>query len=103
MTQPDTRPTTNISNTNYGARFSTLIGGWDWSAFAYRSMSVQPTFYRSVITAPTPTIQYTPQHDPIVQLGGTVTKDFRSFVVRGEAVYTADRGFSVRSARSHVP
>src|SRR5512139_3939564 len=42
---PD-RPSRNLSNSNYGVRANTLLGGWDLAAFYYRSYSTQPTFYR---------------------------------------------------------
>ena len=91
---PD-RPATNLSNSNYGVRANTLVGGWDLAAFYYRSFSTQPTFYRvSGGTAGDPPV-YQPRYDRIWQAGATVTKDFDDFVMRGETVYTAGQGFSV--------
>lgn len=91
----DLTPKRNLKNSNFGLRASTLQSGWDLSAFYYRSTDVTPTFYREVAVAPTPTLTFTPRHDRIWQAGGTVTKDFRSFVGKAEAVYTAGRKFNV--------
>jgi hypothetical protein len=89
----DEQPARTLSNTNYGFRASTLHGGWDISAFYYASMSAAPTYYRQVATSPAPQIVYQPRHDQIWQVGGTATKDFRAFVLRGEAVYTHNKGY----------
>ena len=91
----DERPSDTLENTNYGLRASGLLSGWDLSAFYYRSMSTAPTFYRQVEPAPTPTVVFQPRHDRIWQVGGTLGKDLRSFVVKGEIVFTAGRGFEV--------
>jgi len=91
------RPSVTIGNGNYGLRLSTLRSGWDLSAFYYRSQSANPTFYRDVTLAPTPTTTFTPKHDRIWQLGGTLTKDFRSFVLRFETVYTSGKGYETTS------
>lgn len=88
-------PTHDLGNTNYGFRASTLQNGWDLSAFYYRSTDVSPTFYRQVTLAPVPTVSYTPRHDRIWQVGGTVGKAFQSVVAKAEAVYTSGRSFNV--------
>lgn len=87
-------PSRSLSNTNYGVRLSTLQNGWDLSAFAYRSMDVNPTFYRDAVTIPG-TFIYEARHDRIDQFGGTLAKDFGSFVLKSEAVYTHGRQFTV--------
>jgi len=91
----DVGPTRNLKNSNLGGRVSTLISGWDMSAFFYRSTDVSPTFYQDVTLAPTPTLTFTPRHDRISQTGGTVAKDFGSVVGKAEAVYTTGRSFNV--------
>jgi hypothetical protein len=91
----EVRPDRTLSNTNYGLRASTLQGGWDLSAFYYRSTDVQPTFYREVVLTPTPTLIYTPRHDRIWQAGGTLAKAFESVVAKAELVYTAGRSYNV--------
>lgn len=88
------RPTRNLRNTNYGLRLSTLRNGWDISGFAYSSMDISPTFYRDATTLPG-TLTYNARHDRINQFGSTLAKDFGSFVLKGEAVYTRGRKFSV--------
>ena len=89
------RPDNNLKNSNYGARASTLRNGWDWSAFYYRSTDVSPTFYRDVTLSPTPRLVYTPRHDRIWQAGGTLAKDFGSFVAKAETIYASGRQFNV--------
>lgn len=87
------RPARNLENGNFGVRGNTLLAGWDVAAFYYRSFSTQPTFYRvGAGNDGTPVLQ--PRYDRIGQLGATVTKDFQSFVMRGEAVYTRGQRLS---------
>jgi len=91
----EVRPDRTLSNTNYGLRASTLQGGWDLSAFYYRSTDTSPAFYREVIVTPTPTLIYTPRHDRIWQAGGTLGKAFESVVAKAELVYASGRSYSV--------
>ena len=88
-------PAHTLSNTNYGLRLSTLVDGWDLSAFAYSSMDIEPTFYRQVVAAPQPMLSYQARHNRINQYGGTLAKDFGSIVLKGEGVYTHGRDFYV--------
>ena len=88
-------PSRNLSNMNYGVRLSTLKNGWDVSGFAYSSMDIEPTFYRQYAVSPQPTAIYQARHSRINQLGGTLAKDFYSFVLKAEAVYTHGRHFYV--------
>lgn len=89
------KPSSKPANSNAGIRLSTLAAGWDLSGFYYSSLDASPTFYRDILPTPTPTVQYTPRHDRINQVGGTVTKDFGGGVLRAEAVYTTGRSYSV--------
>lgn len=93
----EVRPTRNLNNTNYGLRLSTLQNGWDVSGFAYSSMDISATFYRDAASVPG-TLIYEARHDRINQYGGTLAKDFGSFVLKGEAVYTRGRKFAVLRA-----
>ena len=88
-------PDRNFSNTNYGVRLSTLKSGWDLSAFYYSSEDAAPTFYRTTLATPTPTLQYQPVHNRIWQAGGTVGKAFGSVVFHAEGVYTSGRQYEV--------
>lgn len=90
------RPERNADNMNYGLRLSTLRAGWDVSAFYYRSSDINPTFYRDAITGPV--INYQARHDRIHQFGSTLAKDFGDIVLKGEAVYTKGRRFTVLNA-----
>lgn len=88
-------PTRNLDNGNYGARLNWLKNGWDISGFYYYSMDIQPTFYRQVdFSASAPIAYFEPRHDRISQVGSTLTKDFDSFVLKGEGVYTHGRSFT---------
>lgn len=87
------RPERNWDHMNYGVRLSTLANGWDVSGFYYRSMDNAPTFYRQIV-APS-TFVFEARHDRINQFGGTIAKDFGSVVLKGEAVYTQGRRFTV--------
>jgi hypothetical protein len=91
----EVKPSRSLGNGNYGVRVSTLTGGWDLSGFHYRSMDIEPTFYREIIQAPVPTLIFEPRHERIAQTGGTLAKDFGVFVLKGEAVYTRGRKFGV--------
>ena len=91
---PET-PARNLSNSNYGVRFNTLVSGWDLAAFYYRSMSTQPTFYRLATGDPAQPVVFQPRQDRIWQVGGTLSKDLGEMVLRAEAVYTNGQGYSV--------
>lgn len=88
----------DLENGNWGARVSHLVGGWDLSAFYYRSYDISPTVYA-----------YEPgaaslRHDRLHQVGGTFSKDLGSFVLKGEAVHTRGRSlntFTPRAALGH--
>ena len=87
-------PANRMSNTNYGLRLTQLSHGWDMSGFVYSSMDSQQTFYRQLVSVPTPYFIYTPRHDRIWQTGGTLSKDLGSFVLKAEAVYTNGRRYN---------
>lgn len=90
---PEDRSGRNIGNSNYGFRLSQLIDGWDLSAFYYHSLDAAPTFYR--VSGPFESLVFQPRHDEIDQVGGTLTKDFGSVVLKGELVYTGGRKFNI--------
>jgi hypothetical protein len=86
-------PSESLDNSAYGLRMNTLASGWDLAAFYYRSHTNSPTFYREIGGSGEPI--FTPRHDRIWKAGGTVSKDFGAFVLRGEAVYTDGQTYSV--------
>jgi hypothetical protein len=81
-------PANTLGNSNYGIRGNTLLGGWDVSAFWYRSYSRSPTFY----TLPGGIVE--PRFDRIWQVGGTANKDLGSAVMRFEGVYTGSQKYA---------
>ncbi len=83
---PD-RPSSSLSNSAYGIRANTLVGGWDIAGFYYRSFSTSPTFYRELTGVASQPFDYQPRYDRIWQAGATFNKDFGSMVLHGEAVY----------------
>jgi hypothetical protein len=74
---------------------SVLKNGWDVAGFFYEGIDASPHFIRTIENLPGPTVVYTPRHNKIWQAGGTLAKDFGTFVVKGEAIYTRGRNFSV--------
>jgi hypothetical protein len=92
---PDPRkPSRTLGNGNYGIRGNTLIDGWDLAAFYYRSFSTTPTFYVAPSTVPGLPFVFDPRYDRIWQAGGTLSKDFSDFVLRGELVYAHGQGYT---------
>lgn len=89
----EVKPDNSLGNTNWGGRLSRLIGGWDLSAFYYRSLDVAQTFYVTGFNGLQPEFQ--PRHDRISQTGGTLAKDFGAFVLKGEVVHTRGRKFNL--------
>ena len=90
-----TEPPHTVRNSNVGLRASTVRSGWDMSLFYYRSTDVNPTFYREVVLAPEPTVVFTPRHDRIWQVGGTLGKDLGPTVLKAEVIYASGRSFNV--------
>jgi hypothetical protein len=88
-------PRRRLLNTNYGLRLSMLKNGWDVSGFYYRSLDVQPTFYRQIVTVPEQAFVYQARHDKIDQVGGTLGKDLGLAVFKAEAVFTRGRRYNV--------
>lgn len=88
----EVKPSSSLGNTNWGGRLSTLVAGWDLSAFYYRSMDVSPTFFVVGNSAGAPVFE--PRHLRINQAGGTLAKDFGSFVLKSEVVHSRGRQFN---------
>ncbi len=88
-------PARNLSNSSYGARYSYLMNGWDLSGFYYHSVDASPSFFREIVSSPTPLIIYQPTHTKIDQYGLTMAKDLGPAVLKVEAVYTQDDWFNV--------
>ena len=99
MVLGETKPSSRLSNTNYGLRVSRLNNGWDRSGFIYSSMDSSPTAYVvNKLVAPVPVYQYQLRHERIWQAGGTVAKDMGGFVFKGETIYTDGRHYNVTDA-----
>ena len=83
----EVKPDNTLGNSNWGARLSRLVGGWDVSGFYYRSLDVAQTFYQIGN-------EFEPRHDRITQIGGTMAKDFGEFVLKGEMVHARGRKYN---------
>jgi len=82
------RPGQDLDGSNWGVRVSRLVGGWDLSAFYYRSYDISPTLYaleQGVARL---------RHDRLGQTGGSFSKDLDSFVLKGEMVHTHGRSLN---------
>ncbi|MGA7799180.1 MAG: DUF1302 family protein [Gammaproteobacteria bacterium] len=84
-----------LSDGAYGLRMGYLLNDWDLTAFYYNSMNRAPTFFRTVVAGPTPTVVYRPDHTRIQQVGGTMSKAFSNTVLKAEAVYTRNQYYNV--------
>ncbi len=82
-------PPKRLGHGNLGARVGRLVSGWDLTAFYYNSIDVSPVYRFDPAT-----LTFTPRHERIQQVGGTVSKDFGSLVFKTEAVATRGRRFS---------
>jgi len=89
----EVKPENSPENSNWGGRVSRLVGGWDLSAFYYRSLDVAQTFYLTGGGTPLQP-EFQPRHERITQVGGTLAKDFGDFVLKGEAVHSRGRKFN---------
>ncbi len=95
----EVKPARTLAHTNYGVRVSRLIEGWDMSGFFYSSMNSAPTLYRDPVVPSVPqTYTFTPRHDRIRQVGGTLAKDLADFVLKAEVIYTQGRRYNVVNA-----
>jgi hypothetical protein len=95
----EVKPARTLAHTNYGARVSRLVQGWDLSAFFYSSMNSAPTLYRDPVVASVPQVYtFTPRHDRIRQVGGTLAKDLVDVVLKAEIIYTQGRRYNVVNA-----
>lgn len=95
------RPSRSFSRGGFGVRGSTMIDGWDLSAFVYRSPDNSATFYRTVLDAPSASAVFQPRYDMLNRVGATLAKDFDGVVLKAEAVYTDGRRFA--STRLDAP
>lgn len=89
---------TRLKDSAYGVRLSYIKAGWDMSTFYYSANDPAAAFARTTTLLPVPTITYTPIHERIHQVGGTLGKDLGAMVLKAEAVYTRDKLFSTTDA-----
>lgn len=75
-----------------GARASYIANGWDLAAFYYTSPDKTAALDRRLtLVGGVPTLFFKPVHERIHQIGGTLAKDYGTFVLKSEAIQTLDR------------
>lgn len=79
----------------YGVRFTYLLDGWDLSAFHYNSRDAMPAFARTIGFDLEPFLTLREVHERIAQTGATLAKDFGSFVLKAEAIYTRNKPVAI--------
>lgn len=82
--------TFSLGNGEVGMRLTTLLRGYDLGFFFFTYHDRQPV-YTSVPTATG--LDLVASHDRISSLGLTFTKDFNSWLVRWESLFTKDKAF----------
>lgn len=90
------RPSRNLDNSHWGGRVSHLVGGWDLSAFYYQGQDVAPTLYATEQGLVL-------RNERLKQAGATFSKDFHTWVLRGEAVHTTGRPWYADGAVAFQP
>ncbi len=102
---PTKRPR-NLANAGYGVRYARETAGWDWSTFLYVAPDSSPVFGRSLVGLPgeraapldsalAPSVVYRPVYDRLVRMGATAARAFDEVVIKGEAIATRGRRYSV--------
>lgn len=90
------RPSRSLDNSHWGGRASHLVGGWDLSAFYYQSQDVAPTLYSG-------SEGLFLRNERLKQAGTTFSKDFYTWVLRGEAVHTSGRPYYTEAPGGFLP
>lgn len=74
-------PPKSISNSEAGIRLSTLLSGWDMSAFYLYSWDKFPVLYRTIVGS---TFIFRTRYERANFLGGSFSKTLGDFVLKGE-------------------
>ncbi len=91
---------TQFSSGEWGIRGTTLVKGWDLSAFYLYYFDRRPSYRPEVNGA---SILLRGVHDPLSSFGLTGTKDLDTWVVRFEMLYTRNRPVDAYDPTIEVP
>lgn len=84
-------PSTNLSNSEFGLRYSGFANGWDYSLNYFYSWEDNPVYFRENIGG---TVTNVKRNKRLEMFGGAFSRAFGSFVLRGEASLNMGRYFS---------
>lgn len=87
------RPDRALLDSDAGLRLTGFAGGWDLSVNYLYQYHNQPVLHRRVVPGPEPLVEITPRYHRTHVLGGTFSRAFGDWVVRGELGYFTDRFF----------
>lgn len=91
-------PNFSLSHSNWGARFSYLLSGWDSSLFYYSSFNREPAIKRTIEIGVPINLRFEKEFYRTDQVGLTLSKDLDDFLLKFEAVYIEDELVSVNDA-----
>ena len=84
-------PSTHLSNSEFGLRYSGFTKGWDYSLNYFYSWEDNPLYFSENISGTMTKVQ---KNKRLTMLGGALSRAFGSFVLRGEAALNMGRYFS---------
>lgn len=87
------QPGSILADSDAGLRLTSFIGGWDISLNYLYQYHNQPALHQRFIPGPTPVVEITPEYHRTHVLGGSFSRAFGSWVIRGELGYFTDRFF----------
>ena len=87
------RPNGFVQDSDAGLRLSGFIAGWDLSINYLYQYDNQPALHQRLIPGLMPVVEITPRYHRTHVLGGTFSRAFGDWVVRGELGYFSSRYF----------
>lgn len=81
------RPDRVVQDSDSGLRLTGFLGGWDLSLNYLYQYHNQPVLHQHFIPGPLPVVEITPRYHRTHVLGGTFSRAFGDWVLRGEAGY----------------
>lgn len=94
LTDPD-RPNRLLQDSDAGLRLTGFVNGWDLSLNYLYQYHNQPTLHQEVVPGPSPVVEVTPRYHRTHVAGGTFSRAFGDWVVRGELGYFTERVFLI--------
>ncbi|MBL6692091.1 MAG: hypothetical protein ISQ58_07970 [Pseudomonadales bacterium] len=82
-----------LQNSDAGTRLTGFVGGWDLSLTYLYQYHNQPAFHQRFVPGLTPVVEVTPRYHRTHVVGGTFSRAFGDWVIRGEIGYFTDRFF----------